>query len=386
MYSHQKTEKYDRWLVSVSYKDSNGKNCRKWATAHSLKEAKDLEDKLKKEVRAGIFSNKATLDSMAMELFSRKKEEIKRTSLDSYMLIYNVYIKPSLGNKGINDFSVKTCSDWKKSIDEELSLTRKKNIYVTLHMILRYAFKTYGYTAIYLLESVGNFKKDPNAVVEHKALQYWKPEQFNSFINKMREFCEKANPRSQEYMCRWSSYVLLSICFYAGLRRGEANALYVSDFHCGENPYLDITKSVTKKVKGGGWFLTGPKNPQSVRKVPIPRSLALLLEEHINCRLKKIEGYNEAFYLCGGQTPVNDSSTDRIKESIERKNGIPHITVHDLRHSYVSVLINSNVPITTISKLVGHSSPDITWKVYSHLYPETMTRVVDVFDELNKAK
>lgn len=383
MYYHQKNDKVDRWLVSVSYKDENGLSKRKWKTAHSLKEAKAMEDELKKEVR---LKRDLTIDDIRDELFKKKESENKKSSLGGYKVIYECYIHDKLGKLYLDDINAGILMKWKDGIPSELSLARKRTIYIVLHMLLKYAFNIHGSNAIYSLDAVGNFKADPNAVIVEKKLKYWKPEQFFLFSQKLSEYCLQANPRTAEYMARWSSYVLLSICFYAGLRRGEANALFANDFHDGENPYLNITKSVTKKVKGGGWYLTGPKNKQSVRKVPIPKALATILREHIENRLKRLKCFENTFYLCGGIKPVNDSTTDRIKEQIERENNIPHISVHDLRHSYVSVLINSNVPITTISKLVGHSSPDITWKVYSHLYPETINSAINIFDEMKKEK
>ncbi|RSJ20129.1 site-specific tyrosine recombinase XerC [Streptococcus sp. BCA20] len=39
---------------------------------------------------------------------------------------------------------------------------------------------------------------------------------------------------------------------------------------------------------------------------------------------------------------------------------------HSLRHTYASFLILNGVDIVTISKLLGHESPDITLKIYSH--------------------
>ena len=216
-------------------------------------------------------------------------------------------------------------------------------------------------------------------------LHYWAPDEFERFSSTLRLFALRCDQESPDYITRWGTYVLFNILFYAGLRRGEANALFVSDFHCEGQPYLDISKSVTHKVKGGGWFLTGPKNKASVRKVPIPMRLVEIINEHLE-RLKRIpleKGHSFCkYYLCGGIKPINDSSSDRIKEDIEKKICLPHIRVHDIRHSYVSVLINAGTPISTVSKLVGHASTEMTWKVYSHLYPTTLTDAISVFDSL----
>jgi integrase len=53
-------------------------------------------------------------------------------------------------------------------------------------------------------------------------------------------------------------------------------------------------------------------------------------------------------------------AVDRLK--------LPDVTWHSLRHTHVSMLINAGLDIVTISKRLGHAKPDITLRVYSHLY------------------
>ncbi|MBR2179145.1 MAG: tyrosine-type recombinase/integrase [Selenomonadaceae bacterium] len=55
--------------------------------------------------------------------------------------------------------------------------------------------------------------------------------------------------------------------------------------------------------------------------------------------------------------------------------GLKPIRIHDLRHSHASLLIYNGFPITLISKRLGHKSPDITLKVYSHMYKESGKKV-----------
>jgi integrase len=47
--------------------------------------------------------------------------------------------------------------------------------------------------------------------------------------------------------------------------------------------------------------------------------------------------------------------------------GLPHISLHSLRHTHASELIQSGVDILTISRRLGHSSAAITLGVYGHL-------------------
>ncbi len=44
----------------------------------------------------------------------------------------------------------------------------------------------------------------------------------------------------------------------------------------------------------------------------------------------------------------------------------------DLRHNYGSYLIHHNVPVTVISKWLGHADPSITMKVYAHELPNDL--------------
>jgi integrase len=47
--------------------------------------------------------------------------------------------------------------------------------------------------------------------------------------------------------------------------------------------------------------------------------------------------------------------------------GLPHVTLHTLRHTHASQLIASGMDILTISRRLGHASPTITLSVYGHL-------------------
>lgn len=381
--------KRDYFVVRIEYKDEMGVSHRKSKIAHTLKEAKKLESTLRLEMNStSVSTNELTIDDLWQEYSAYSRSRTKRTSYESYETKYRKYIKGAFGERPASVLKPSDFKQWKDRLPKDLSFNSKRHIYTVLHMILAYAYKTRGLNALRALEMEGDFKLDPNFALMQKEtpLQYWTPVQFSIFAHALRKKAEAYQPCNHDYMVYWSTYVIINILFYTGLRRGEANALFVEDFHEGEQPYLDINKSVTHKVKGGGWFLTGPKNKTSVRKVPCPRVLVDILREHISRLAKFPEGLKPDMYLVGGLAPLNDSSADRIKEDTESELGLPHIRVHDLRHSYVSVLINAGTPIATISKLVGHSSTEMTWKVYSHMYPQTLSTAVNVFDTLDMSE
>ena len=49
-----------------------------------------------------------------------------------------------------------------------------------------------------------------------------------------------------------------------------------------------------------------------------------------------------------------------------KKAGLPEIRFHDLRHTAATLMLADGVPLVTVSKILGHSSPAITAAIYAH--------------------
>jgi integrase len=54
----------------------------------------------------------------------------------------------------------------------------------------------------------------------------------------------------------------------------------------------------------------------------------------------------------------------------------PRVTMHDLRRSYGSLLLNSGAPIEVIQELLGHSDSRMTRRTYAHLLQQTVAKTV----------
>ena len=64
--------------------------------------------------------------------------------------------------------------------------------------------------------------------------------------------------------------------------------------------------------------------------------------------------------------------------------GFPGITFHSTRHTHVSQLIDQGVDIVTISKRIGHSSPEVTLRVYSHLFARDDGKAAEALNRVFK--
>jgi len=61
----------------------------------------------------------------------------------------------------------------------------------------------------------------------------------------------------------------------------------------------------------------------------------------------------------------------KVWERIRAEAGLPHLRIHDLRHSYASFLVNSGRTLFEVQQILGHSQPQVTQR-YSHLSTKTL--------------
>ena len=60
--------------------------------------------------------------------------------------------------------------------------------------------------------------------------------------------------------------------------------------------------------------------------------------------------------------------------------------VHDLRHTFVSLLISSGANVKQVSTWAGHSSVTVTLDTYTHLFQDDGDDIADRMDLLLSAR
>lgn len=131
----------------------------------------------------------------------------------------------------------------------------------------------------------------------------------------------------------WQAQIAIRVAFYSGLRLGELYAVH---------------------TEGSALVLRDTKNGDS-RAVPAHPRIRHLLK-HLPL-----------------QAP--ESTVQRAWQVARAKVGLEHVTLHDLRHSAASEMVNAGVDLYTVGKVLGHRDSRSTAR-YAHLAADTLASAV----------
>lgn len=96
--------------------------------------------------------------------------------------------------------------------------------------------------------------------------------------------------------------------------------------------------------------------------------------------------FTEGYRICGGIDCIRDSTVCNKGFEFADKAGLPHIRLHDFRHSHASLLASEGINIQEIARRLGHSNVEMTWNTYSHLYPQEEERAVGILNKIFETK
>jgi len=138
---------------------------------------------------------------------------------------------------------------------------------------------------------------------------------------------------------------LLILIYSAGLRKGEVLNLKVNNLNFSRKSILVV------KGKGG-----------NDRYVMFSETAMRYLKEYLQM-------YRPVHWLFEGQTGGRYSPTSLqiIFDKARKKSGVnPNITIHGLRHSFATHLVEKSVPLHVVQDMLGHASIKTT-EIYLHI-------------------
>ncbi len=364
------------YTVRVNYTDKNGKAHGLTRTAVGAEAAKLLESQLTAEYKTGQITpaERMTVGELAGEYLASKQSEVRRASTEKAAQIINRYILPTVQNERLDRLNAQKLQAWKQTVSAlSLSPKTQQNIYAAFRAMLNYAVKL-EYLPRNPLTAVGNFKDNDFTPTKEK-LHYYTAAEFLHY-----KAAALADAERRGTLSEYAYYVFFCIAYYMGMRKGEINALRWSDI---EGNLLTVRRSVTQKVKGESALETLPKNKTSYRTIEIPQPLMNILAEWKK-RLAERDAYGDNYRVCGGgeNGVLSDTNIDLHNRRYAEAAGLPHIRIHDFRHSHASLLANEGINIQEIARRLGHAKIEMTWNTYAHLYPRESERSLSVLNKV----
>ena len=338
IYYDEKTKKF---YCQFRYKDWQGNT--KATTKRGFRtkrEAKEYETSFRLKSSGDI---NMPFSSLADEFIEHIKTVRKKSTYNGYKCVVNKHIKPFFGKMSLSKITSNHIRKWHSTlITDEYSEATLRYINVIAKDIFCYAVKYYGLKTnpIANIDAIGQ---------QTKKIIILEPDEFNAIISLA----------PHDYVT-----TALKTLYFTGLRIGELLALTPDDI-------TGCTISVTKTLYRDE--ITSPKSKSSIRTVTIPDELA----KEIALIPKSVTGflfharYANCYYR-------------RLKKLLDEAGIKKKVTLHSLRHSHASFLLHSGIPITAISKRLGHANSSITLSFYAHAFDNDDNVIKDILDNTFK--
>jgi integrase len=160
---------------------------------------------------------------------------------------------------------------------------------------------------------------------------------------------------------------------YTGARWGEAAALQVADLDLMRRR-LHVRRAMAE-VRGRA--VVGTPKDHERRELPVP---PFLVDELAVLAAGRAPG-DLLFPAPGGGFLRNGNFRRNVFDAAAERAGVAGLTPHALRHTAASLAIAAGASVVTVSRMLGHSSPAVTLKVYSKWFADDLDTVADRLHE-----
>ncbi len=164
-----------------------------------------------------------------------------------------------------------------------------------------------------------------------------------------------------------------------GLRIGEALAV---SLHCRISN--DSTLRVKEQVNPAGQLRPLKfRKAGEFRDIPLPQYVREAIDKHVADHGTTSDGYlfqGRKYKLVIRRTYQEDF------HRAAARTGLPaEFIPHSLRHYYASTALAEGIPITDVSRWLGHKSIEVTHQIYGHLVPANFNRARATLDAAYQA-
>jgi integrase len=182
--------------------------------------------------------------------------------------------------------------------------------------------------------------------------------------------------------------LMFELAFNLGARPCEFLGLMWRDLDMKQGE-ITIQRSLKRRRKGAGWYVTPPKTYKSKRTIGLPPYFIKRLEEHrrhqLEWKMKAGPLWKEHGFIFtnDGGEPLNERTVRKHHKAICKQAGLPETwSLKSSRHTCASALRAAHVDLKTISERLGHSSVAITADVYQATEKQLQREASETIQEL----
>jgi integrase len=327
----------------IAYRDSDGK-LRIQVVGDDFEAAKTARAELVARMARGerVSRSKIAFREYASAWLEREKGRIRPRTYEVYEIAVRLHLNPVIGDKRLSDISE---DDVLKVIARMQEAGKKawtiRSVSTPLGRILGSAARRGVIGANPMLR----LERGERPRVERHEMRILSRDEIGKLL--------AASPKRYR--------ALLATAVLTGMRLSEVLGLTWRDVDF-DADVIRVRRQADRKGE-----LVEPKTPQAKRDVVLPPSLAKTLREHKMASIYKAAG-DLVFPTATGRAQSGRNVSRRGLEKALENAKLPKMRFHDLRHTHCSLLISEGLNVVYVSRSMGHASPDITLKTYSHLW------------------
>lgn len=382
----RQNEKTGHW--EVDFRDQHRKRIQK--TFKRKKDADDYYTENRRAVRLGTYvkPSKDTVAEKSDEWLEAKKATggYRYGTLQNWEIHIRDYIKPELGHLLIQRTTIKDC----EQAAIKWAIRTSAN---TANVVLR------TLSAIFdLAQRWGTLPQDGmNVAAKATRIKLTTEDDDDGEIlpedvytaEQLAKLVKATEPGTLDRL-------LIQLGGLCGLRIGEILGFTWPAIDLKDNrvsaigPKLRVIKNLvaTEKDKADfpgygntGRALLDPKSKRSKRAVDAPRELVHDLKLW---KLKCPVIPQQIVMATVEGVPLQRSAAQDMLDAACERAEVPRRTLHRLRHTFGSLLIKNGVDIPTVSRLLGHTNPAFTMKVYVHFIDDQKNAVQELATSVMK--
>jgi integrase len=357
-----------RWLVD--YYDAAGK--RRLATTQTRDEAKIVLERVLGEARQQlrpVVDPNITVGSYSERWFSQVEVTAKPGTLESYKQNYRLHIAPTFSAHKIRSLHRAQIRQWLvERLQAQASRGTVKLLLAIFRTLLSAAVMD-GVIAVNPAAGLGRQLKLVQNVkahqdkVEAKALS-------REQLSKLLDWCETASA---------VGYTLFLVMARTGLRISEAIGLEWKD--------IDIAGREIRVARAISHGRLGTPKSGHGRLVDLSDQTAEALQRHLIEQKKAalVSGRGAVSQWVFSTEDGRPATEDRIRRAFARAlagAGLPgHLTVHSLRHTFASLLLQQGESPAYVQRQLGHASIQLTVDTYGRWLPAGNKAAVNRLDD-----